>query len=105
MGKEYLQYKINQQSDGIEYRLSGELLFLDSQDFMREIPERSKGKGKFVRLNMSHLKFIDSSGLGSILYVSEALRMQGQKLVITNVNENNMKLISAIQNVGTFILE
>lgn len=90
---------------GVEITISGELLFLDSQTFMQKIPMMVEGKGVTIRMDLKNLRFIDSSGLGAILYVSEALRMQGQKLTIRNVNDNNMKLLKVIQNVGTFTIE
>jgi anti-anti-sigma factor len=96
--------KQNTLPDGIELRLSGELVFIDSQEFMREIPFRAEDHGPHIVLELSELTFIDSAGLGAVLYVSEALRMNGKKLIIQNANENNLKLLKTIQNVGTFKL-
>jgi anti-anti-sigma factor len=91
--------------EGVELALSGELLFLDCHDFMRDAPMYSEDKGPKLILNMEKLKFIDSAGLGALLYISEALRMKGRRLVIRNASENNLKLIRKIQNVGTFSIE
>lgn len=89
---------------GIELYLEGELLFEDAHDLMRRIPELVKDRGKKVALNMRGLEYIDSSGLGAILFVSEALRMQGQVLEIKNANPYNMKVLKTIHRVGTFKL-
>lgn len=90
---------------GVELGLDGELLYEDAQDFMKEITEMAKGCGKKVVLDLGRLRYIDSSGLGAILYISESLRMQGQKLFVTKANKNNLRVLKTINKVGTFVLE
>jgi anti-sigma B factor antagonist len=101
----YMGIEIQTTPEGTHVNASGELQFYDSQKFMQVIPEEAKGSGRNVILDIRELTFIDSSGLGAILYVSEALRMQGQKLNIINANEHCRKLLDKIAPVGTFILE
>ena len=90
--------------DGAILKLAGELVFIDSQDFMREATFRVEDDGPNIVFDLSELKFIDSAGLGAILYISEALRMRGQRLEIRNAGDNNGKLLKTIQNVSTFKL-
>jgi anti-anti-sigma factor len=90
--------------NGAVLKLTGELVFIDSQDFMREAALRVEDDGPHIIFDLSELKFIDSAGLGAILYLSEALRMRGQKLEIQNATDNNKKLLKTIQNVGTFTI-
>lgn len=92
-------------SEGVELILVGELLFADAQDFMLKIPDMVAAKGKGIVFNMEHLEFIDSSGLGAILYVSEALRLQNQSLSIVNANASVIKSLHTINKVGTFELK
>jgi anti-sigma B factor antagonist len=100
-----LRIKMQPTKDGSVLALEGELLFADSQDFMLKIPQTVENKGKEIVFDMDGLKFIDSSGLGSILYISQALNMRGQQLTIVNPNENIHKLLRTINKVGTFKLE
>ncbi|OQA89155.1 MAG: hypothetical protein BWY28_01192 [bacterium ADurb.Bin236] len=100
-----LKVEAKQADNGIELQLVGELIFSDTKQFMTDIPIRVRDKGPCVILNLDKLKFIDSAGLGSILYVSEALRMQCQSLRIINANNIIKNLLSKIKGVGTFILE
>ena len=101
----YMGLEFEQTEDGIIVSASGELQFYDSQKFMKIVPEETAGKGRKVVLDVRELKFIDSSGLGALLYVSEALRMQGQKLHVSGANEYNRKVLNKIAPVGTFVLE
>jgi anti-anti-sigma factor len=94
----------NPMKDGVELVLIGELLFADSQDFMQKTPERVHGKGKTVVINLEKLKFIDSSGLGAVLYVSQACCMQNQEVHIVNANPNVLHSLRSISKVGTFML-
>jgi len=90
--------------DGVELTLIGELLFADSQEFMQKIPERVHGKGKTVVINLEKLNFIDSSGLGAILYASQACEMQSQQIHIVNANPNVLNSLRTIKKVGVFSL-
>ena len=99
-----IRIETRQIKSGIELTLDGELLFYDSQDFMLGFPELVHNQGRFVVLNMKKLRAIDSAGLGAILYVSEACRMQYQTLQIINADMNVLTLLRTIKNVGTFEL-
>ncbi|HOX28217.1 MAG TPA: STAS domain-containing protein [bacterium] len=88
--------------DGIELMLDGELLFADAQEFMLSIPEKLKNRGANVVFNVERLKFIDSSGLGSILYVSQACGLQNQTVRISKAAPQIEKLLKRIHKVGTF---
>jgi stage II sporulation protein AA (anti-sigma F factor antagonist) len=101
----YMGLEFQQHPQGVDVFATGELQFYDSQKFMKTVPEETKGKGRNVTLDMGELKFIDSAGLGAVLYVSEALRMQGQKLILRNVNQYNRRVLEKIAPVGTFDIQ
>ncbi|MFA6448279.1 MAG: STAS domain-containing protein [bacterium] len=90
--------------EGVELCLIGELLFADSREFMEKIPERVRDKGKVVIFNLEKLKFIDSSGLGAVLYASQACVMQKQEVHVTNACPNVLNSVRTIKKVGTFRL-
>ena len=102
---EELTIKQRRLNDGIEIKLIGELVFIDSQKFMTEIPFRAEDYQGRVVLDMKELKFIDSAGLGALLYISEALRLQGMKMVVRSPNKNNLQLLKRIHNIGNFTIE
>lgn len=90
--------------EGVELSMVGELLFCDSQEFMQKVPERVRGKGKMVVFNFDKLKFIDSSGLGAVLYASQACRLQEQQVHVVNANDKLLQSLRTISKVGTFVL-
>lgn len=101
----YMGLEFQEHAQGVDVFATGELQFYDSQKFMKLLPDETKGKGRVVTLDMGELKFIDSAGLGAVLYVSEALRMQGQKFVMRNVNQYNRRVLDKIAPVGTFDIQ
>jgi anti-anti-sigma factor len=90
--------------NGVEFNLCGELQFMDYQPFVQKILSHTEDKGPNICLNLNDLKFIDSAGLGGILYLSEALRMRGQKMEIKNANPKVLKLLNVIHAVGNFYI-
>jgi anti-sigma B factor antagonist len=52
----------------------------------------SAGKSKLI-LNLKHLDFLDSSGLGMLVVCFAALQQQGGVLKLTNVGRRHMKLL------------
>jgi anti-anti-sigma factor len=101
----YMGLDFQECEQGLDVFASGELQFYDSQKFMKLVPEEAKGRGRNVTIDMRELKFIDSAGLGAVLYLSEALRMQGQRLCMRNVNEYNRRVLDKIAPVGTFEIQ
>lgn len=52
----------------------------------------SDGKSKLI-LNLKHVDFLDSSGLGMLVVCFAALQQQGGVLKLTNVGRRHMKLL------------
>jgi anti-anti-sigma factor len=99
-----LRIELKRLQNGMELKMIGELQFIDAQEFITTIPEKVNGKGRYVVLNLKELRFIDSSGLGAILYVSEACRLQEQLLQVINASPQVLTSLRMIKNVGTFEL-
>jgi anti-sigma B factor antagonist len=52
----------------------------------------SEGKNKLI-LNLKHVDFLDSSGLGMLVVCFAALQQQGGVLKLTNVGRRHMRLL------------
>ncbi len=63
-----------------------------------------KGIGHFV-INMEKVEYIDSSGIGALIYVSSALKKKSARLVITSVHGSVKKVIELTKLTGYFPLE
>ena len=97
-----LSVETNPIRNGVKLRLNGELQFSDAKDFMHVIPAQVRNRGRYVVLDMKDLDFIDSAGLGAILFVSEACRMQSQVVQVANPNVQVLNSLKSIHNVGNF---
>ncbi|MDC7239052.1 MAG: anti-sigma factor antagonist [Spirochaetales bacterium] len=63
-----------------------------------------KGISHFV-INMEKVEYIDSSGIGALIYVSSALKKKSARLVITSVHGSVKKVIELTKLTGYFPLE
>lgn len=52
---------------------------------------------KNIVFDMSHIRFVDSSGLSSILIANRLCKNSGGLLILCNVNDNVLKLIKISQ--------
>ncbi|PTN35626.1 STAS domain-containing protein [Desulfonatronum sp. SC1] len=60
--------------------------------FKKNILEMLDKKNKIIVLDMSNVKFIDSRGLGSLIYLLKNVH-QDQKLVLCSIDENVYNII------------
>ena len=56
-------------------------------------------------INMEKVEYIDSSGIGALIYVSSALKKKNASLIITNVHGSVKKVIELTKLTGYFPLE
>ncbi|GAB6037827.1 STAS domain-containing protein [Fundidesulfovibrio butyratiphilus] len=78
-------------------KLSGEIDFTNSQmvrDWMTETFAQSQGE---VRLDMSDVEYIDSSGLAVLIEVRKALKANGRSIKVTSASLQVHKLFSLTQ--------
>lgn len=54
------------------------------------------GKGRLI-LDLSQVDFIDSSGIGSIVFLYKRLRAQSRELILDGVNGQPERLISSLR--------
>jgi anti-sigma B factor antagonist len=63
-----------------------------------------RGISLFV-INMEKVEYIDSSGIGALIFVSSALKKKNAKLVITNVHGSVKKVIELTKLTGYFPMQ
>jgi anti-sigma B factor antagonist len=83
-------------AEGIEILdLNGHLIFgQEDLDFRRELDRLVKG-GKFrIALNLSDLRKLDTTGLGTLLFALAKLRKAGGNLAIFNVKPVHIELLT-----------
>jgi anti-sigma B factor antagonist len=86
-------------AEGIEILdLNGHLIFgQEDLDFRRELDRLVKG-GKFrIALNLSDLRKLDTTGLGTLLFALAKLRKAGGNLAIFNVKPAHIELLTEVR--------
>lgn len=68
-----MDYDIGETASGCALTLSGRLTFRENEDFRRIIDGLPGKVGKTLSVDVSHLEFIDSAGLGMLLLLGEAV--------------------------------
>ncbi|OQY34035.1 MAG: anti-sigma F factor antagonist [Spirochaetaceae bacterium 4572_59] len=56
-------------------------------------------------INMEKVEYIDSSGIGALIYVSSALKKKNARLIISNVHGSVKKVIELTKLTGYFPME
>ncbi len=85
---------ITRQDDSgvIVFTLNGELDLYHSEELKTAVKARIEGGCKKILFNLSGLKYIDSSGVGSVISILQAARQTGGKIMMSNVDDNVKKI-------------
>jgi anti-anti-sigma factor len=88
-------------------KLAGELMDTDALRLSNELRTASKTPAPTVIVDVSALEYIDSHGLGMLLYHGNELQKAGRRFVIVNENANPRSYISGLlQTTGlTHVIE
>lgn len=95
----------SQEEGAITVHLEGELDIYSNVEFKtKTLREYKKNKSDII-LDCTKLTYIDSTGLGSIIYLLNALGEDGNKIFIRNLKDNLKKLfrITKLDELLVFI--
>ncbi|WP_126992289.1 STAS domain-containing protein [Thermosipho globiformans] len=75
-------------------KITGEIDISNAYEMKQFIHENILNNGeKYCILDLSHLKYIDSSGLGILVGLHKSFKLQGGEIVLVNMNENIKNLL------------
>lgn len=97
-----MELKIRKSAENYIIDVSGEMDLYNSyklKDLVMKMLE--KQVQKFI-INMEQVEYIDSSGIGALIYVCSTLKKQQLKLAITNVHGSVKKVIELTKLMGYF---
>ncbi|MBD3343469.1 MAG: STAS domain-containing protein [Chitinivibrionales bacterium] len=76
--------------------LIGKITDTDARNLSHELHALNKMKTERILINITRVLFIDSHGLGVIVYFSSLLEKEERKLVIINANRNPSAYINRL---------
>jgi anti-anti-sigma factor len=76
----------------LKIKITGEIDIVNADDFYNETEKLYLENNKDIEFDLSGLKFLDSTALGTFVKISNLLKKDGRKLTIRNLREQIKKL-------------
>lgn len=97
-----MELKIRKNEDIYIIDVNGEMDLYNSYKLKELVMKMLEKKvAKFV-INMENVEYIDSSGIGALIYISSTIKKLNLKLLITNVRGSVKKVIELTKLMGYF---
>lgn len=91
-------FKINQEGDKHEINVQcNRLTLVYSEELKEQVKPLLSNQNACVTINLSGVKFIDSSGVGSLIALAKQAKISGSKLYITNIEEGVKELFTLLR--------
>jgi len=75
----------------------GDLVASTIEIFRKDVRSVLRNSPRFLVLDLSHVRMVDSVGLGVLIAAHNALRKKGVKLAVANVSKEILDLFMAMQ--------
>ncbi|MDR3124112.1 MAG: STAS domain-containing protein [Treponema sp.] len=82
--------------------IQGELDIYNSYKLKELLMKMLEKKIERFIINMNEVEYIDSSGIGALIYISSTLKKRNHKLAIANVRGSVKKVIELTKLMGFF---
>ncbi|HOX33681.1 MAG TPA: anti-sigma factor antagonist [Spirochaetales bacterium] len=97
-----MELKIRKNGDNYIIDVNGEMDLYNSYKLKELVMKMlDKKVGRFV-VNLQNVDYIDSSGIGALIYICSTIKKMGLKLVITNIHGSVKKVIELTKLMGYF---
>ncbi|MDA3851250.1 MAG: anti-sigma factor antagonist [Spirochaetaceae bacterium] len=97
-----MELKIRKNEDIYIVDVNGEMDLYNSYKLKELVMKMLEKKvSKFI-INMENVEYIDSSGIGALIYISSTIKKLNLKLLITNVRGSVKKVIELTKLMGYF---
>jgi anti-anti-sigma factor len=83
-------------SDTPQIELSGKVADAEVKKFQRKIEQLYKKKYATIIVNVSKANFMDSHGLGTIVYYHTLMQKEKRKLVLVNTNTDQSSYLNRL---------
>ncbi len=97
-----MELKIRKSGETYIIDVNGEMDLYNSYK-LKELVTRmlEKKVGRFI-INLENVDYIDSSGIGALIYICSTIKKMNLKLIITNIHGSVKKVIELTKLMGYF---
>lgn len=97
-----MELKIRKNKDVYIVDISGEMDLYNSHKLKELITKMLERQVKYIILNLEEVEYIDSSGIGALIYICSAVKRKNTRLYITNIHGSVKKVIELTKLMGFF---
>jgi anti-sigma B factor antagonist len=97
-----MELKIRKNKEIYIIDIQGELDLYNSYKLKELLMKMLEKKIERFIINMEDVEYIDSSGIGALIYISSTLKKMNLKLAITNIHGSVKKVIELTKLMGYF---
>ena len=97
-----MELKIRKNQEVYIGDITGEMDLYNSYKLKELIAKMLERQIKCIVLNLEEVEYIDSSGIGALIYISSTVKKQNVRLFITNIHGSVKKVIELTKLMGFF---
>jgi len=97
-----MELKIRKNGDNYIIDVNGEMDLYNSYKLKELVMKMLEKKVSRYIINLENVDYIDSSGIGALIYICSTIRKLNLKLVITNIHGSVKKVIELTKLMGYF---
>ena len=97
-----MELKIRKSKDIYIVDVTGEMDLYNSYKLKDLVMKMIEKKIANMIINLEEVEYIDSSGIGALIYICSIIKKAGYKLFITNIHGSVKKVVELTKLVGFF---
>ena len=97
-----MELKIRKSGDNYIIDVNGEMDLYNSYKLKELVMKMLEKKVEHFIINLENVDYIDSSGIGALIYICSTIKKLGLRLVITNIHGSVKKVIELTKLMGYF---
>ncbi len=97
-----MELKIRKTGSNYIIDVNGEMDLYNSYKLKELVMKMLEKKVERFIINLENVDYIDSSGIGALIYICSTIKKLGDKLVITNIHGSVKKVIELTKLMGYF---
>jgi anti-sigma B factor antagonist len=97
-----MELKIRKSGESYIIDVNGEMDLYNSYRLKELVMKMLEKKVERFIVNLEHVDYIDSSGIGALIYICSTIKKMNLRLVITNIHGSVKKVIELTKLMGYF---